>query len=41
MDLGATSTLTARRGEGQAVNIVAIQAAGGTRVQIILANQTR
>jgi hypothetical protein len=41
MDLGATSTLTARRGEGQAVNIVAIQAAGGTRVQIILANQAR
>src|SRR3954447_1978679 len=37
MDLGATSTLTARRGTGQAVNIVATQAGGGTRVQIIVA----
>jgi ABC-type glycerol-3-phosphate transport system substrate-binding protein len=37
MDMGASSTLTARRGEGQAVSIVAVQAGGGTRVQIIVA----
>jgi hypothetical protein len=37
MDMGATATLTARRGQGQAVNIVATQAGGGTQVQIILA----
>lgn len=37
MDMGATATLSARRGGGQAVNIVATQAGGGTRVQIIVA----
>jgi hypothetical protein len=37
MDMGASSTLTARRGEGQSVSIVAVQAAGSTRVQIIVA----
>lgn len=37
MDVGAYSTLTARRDGGQAVNIVATQAAGATRVQIIVA----
>jgi hypothetical protein len=37
MDMGASSTLTARRGTGQAVNIVATQAGGSTRVQIIVA----
>jgi hypothetical protein len=37
MDMGATSTLTARRGSGQAFHIVATQAAGSTRVQIIIA----
>jgi hypothetical protein len=38
MDMGASATLTARRGQGQAVNIVATQAgAAGTRVQIIVA----
>jgi len=37
MDMGASSTLSARRGEGGAVNIVAVQAAGSTRVQIIVA----
>jgi hypothetical protein len=37
MDMGATSSLTARRGEGQAVSIVAVQAGGSTRVQIIVA----
>ena len=36
MDLGATSTLTARRGDGMAVTIVAAQAATGTRVQITI-----
>jgi hypothetical protein len=34
MDLGPTSTVTARRGDGLQVNIVAAQAAAGTRVQI-------
>jgi hypothetical protein len=38
MDMGATSTITAQRGAGQAVHIVATQAAGSTRVQIIVAN---
>jgi hypothetical protein len=37
MDMGTASTLTARRGAGQAINIVATQAAGGTREQIIVA----
>jgi hypothetical protein len=41
MDMGAASTLTAQRGEGQAVHIVATQAAGATRVQIIVAAGTR
>lgn len=37
MDMGATATLTARRGQSGAVNIVATQAAGATQVQIIVA----
>lgn len=37
MDMGSASTLTARKGAGQAVNIVATQAGGSTRVQIIIA----
>jgi hypothetical protein len=41
MDLGATSTVTARRGDGLQVNIVATQAAGNTRVQIIVAAGAR
>jgi hypothetical protein len=41
MDMGATSTLTAQRGEGQAFHIVATQAAGATRVQIIVAAGAR
>ena len=41
MDMGATSTLTATRGEGQAVNIVATQAGGSTRVQIIIGASVR
>jgi hypothetical protein len=36
MDMGTASTLTARRGQ-QTFHIVATQAAGGTRVQIIVA----
>ena len=41
MDMGATSALTATRGEGQAVNIVATQAGGGTQVQIIIGASVR
>jgi hypothetical protein len=37
MDMGSASTLSARKGAGQAVNIVATQAGGATRVQIIIA----
>jgi hypothetical protein len=37
MDMGSASTLTARSGNGQAINVVATQAGGGTRVQIIIA----
>ena len=37
MDMGATSSLTARRGTGQVVYIVAAQSGGSTRVQIIVA----
>jgi hypothetical protein len=38
MDMGATATLTAQRRQGQAINIVATQAGGATRVQIIVAS---
>ena len=41
MDMGATSSLTATRGEGQAVNIVATQAGGATQVQIIIGASVR
>jgi len=41
MDMSSTSTITARRGEGQTVHIVATQTPGGTRVQIIVANGAR
>jgi len=37
MDMGATSSLTARGASGQMVNIVAAQSGGSTRVQIIVA----
>jgi hypothetical protein len=37
MDMGAASSLTARRGTDQAVHIVATQAGSATRVQIIVA----
>ena len=36
MDMGTTSALTAQHGQGQAIQIVATQAGGATRVQIIL-----
>jgi hypothetical protein len=41
MNMGATATLTARKGEGQAVNIVASQTGGATQVQIVVANSAR
>ena len=41
MDMGASSTMTATRGEGQAVNIVATQVGGSTRVQIIIGASVR
>ncbi|MBV9883635.1 MAG: hypothetical protein JO276_11555 [Sphingomonadaceae bacterium] len=41
MNMGATATLTARKGEGQAVNVVATQAGGATQVQIVVADGTR
>jgi hypothetical protein len=41
MDMGASSTLSARRGTDQAVNIVAVQAGSNTRVQIIVAAGAR
>lgn len=37
MNAGPTATLTAQRGEGEAVNIVATQIGGATQVQIIIA----
>jgi hypothetical protein len=37
MQMGATASLTAQRGEGEAVNIIATQAGGATQVQIIVA----
>jgi len=37
MNMGATASMTAQRGEGEVVNIVATQAAGATQVQIIVA----
>lgn len=41
LDMGATSSLTATRGEGQAVNIVATQVGPSTRVQIIIGASVR
>lgn len=41
MDMGATSTMTATRGEGQSVNVVATQAGGSTQVQIIIGASVR
>jgi hypothetical protein len=37
MSMGPTASLTAQRGEGEVVNIVATQAGGFTQVQIIVA----
>ena len=37
MTMGPTASLTAQRGEGEVVNIVATQAGGATQVQIIIA----
>ncbi|MEA3030445.1 MAG: hypothetical protein QOG13_1770 [Sphingomonadales bacterium] len=37
MNMGPTASLTAQRGEGEVVNIVATQAGGFTQVQIIVA----
>jgi hypothetical protein len=37
MDMGETATLTARRGQGEALNITATKVGGATQVQIVLA----
>jgi len=41
MSMGPTASLTAQRGEGEVVNIVATQAGGFTQVQIIVARGQR
>lgn len=41
MNMGATATLTAQKGGGEAVNITATQAGGATQVQLIVAHNQR
>jgi hypothetical protein len=41
LNMGATATLTAQKGPGEAVNITATQAGGATQVQLIVALNQR